>query len=235
MNEILKIAVDGPAGAGKSTVARLLAKQWNLLYIDTGAMYRAATWLCVENNLDVNDGDKISSLIEDADLRLLPGDNQADERIRVLINGKEITDEIRTQKISNLVSTVSAHKKVRGTLVEEQRNLAKAGNCILDGRDIGTVVLPDARPKFFLTASAEERARRRVIELEKMGQCQSFEEVLNSIKERDEKDSTRETAPLVKADDAIEVDTDGLSIEQVVDKLSGFIESSRSEKEAQGL
>ena len=228
----LKIAIDGPAGAGKSTVAKLLADELDLLYIDTGAMYRAATWLALKNKIDLENGEKIARCVKEAGVSLIPNEKNKGGRIKVFVGGdEEITEAIRTHQISDMVSTVAAHKEVREVLVEEQRKLSNTKNCVLDGRDIGTVVLPDAKPKIFLTASIEERARRRVLELESLGTPESYDSVLASMINRDQKDSSRKTAPLVKAPDAIEVSTDGLSIEEVVEKIANLIDLAETEKE----
>lgn len=235
--QTLKIAIDGPAGAGKSTVAKLLAGKLDLLYIDTGAMYRAATWLALKNNVALSDGKTIANLLKDKSIKLTTKDSSSSDaggRIRVFVDDEEITDKIRSAEISNNVSLVAAHKEIREVLVEQQRELAKIGDVVLDGRDIGTVVLPRANLKVFLTASSEERARRRVLELDSLGENVAFEDVLQSIQERDERDSTRETAPLVKAEDAVEINTDGLSINDVVEKLCHLVENITSREEILG-
>ncbi|HMY55434.1 MAG TPA: (d)CMP kinase [Candidatus Obscuribacter sp.] len=217
--QILQIAIDGPAGAGKSTVARKLADELGYLYIDTGAMYRAATWLALKNNLDLNDGPGIAALARTCNILLKPADETSDGKIRVFVDDEEITREIRTQKMSEQVIPVAALKEVREVLVEKQQYLASIGNAVLDGRDIGTVVLPDARLKIFLTASAEVRATRRLKELNAQGENPSFEELLKAIIDRDHKDRTREVSPLTMADDAIEVVTDNMTIDEVVREL----------------
>lgn len=215
----LQIAIDGPAGAGKSTVARRLADKLGYLYIDTGAMYRASTWLALKNNLSLNDGPGIAALATKASILLKPADATSDGKIRVFVNADEITREIRTQKMSEQVIPVAALKEVREVLVQKQQELARLGSAVLDGRDIGTVVLPDAPLKIFLTASPEVRAQRRLKELNAAGENPSFAELLAAIKDRDHKDRTRDVSPLVMAADAIEVSTDNLDIDQVVEKL----------------
>ncbi|HNM52348.1 MAG TPA: (d)CMP kinase, partial [Candidatus Obscuribacter sp.] len=184
-----------------------------------GAMYRAATWLALKNNLDLNDGPDISVLARTCNILLKPADETSDGKIRVFVDGEEITREIRTQKMSEQVIPVAALKEVREVLVEKQQYLASIGNAVLDGRDIGTVVLPDARLKIFLTASAEVRATRRLKELNAQGENPSFEELLKAIIDRDHKDRTREVSPLTMADDAIEVVTDNMTIDEVVREL----------------
>ncbi|MCA9802599.1 MAG: (d)CMP kinase [Cyanobacteria bacterium HKST-UBA02] len=217
-NGSTRVAIDGPAGAGKSTVAKLLADRLGMLYVDTGAMYRAATWLAIKHGRSLDDGKTIASLVKRADIRLeralTPGGHT-----RVFVDGEEITSQIRTKEISRLVSPVSALPEVREVLVERQKEIARHGSVVLDGRDIGTVVIPDAELKVFLTATPEERARRRVKDLERLGEHADFEVILKDINERDHRDSTREASPLVKADDAVELYTDNLSIEEVVQKL----------------
>ncbi|MBK7838839.1 MAG: (d)CMP kinase [Candidatus Obscuribacter sp.] len=215
----LQIAIDGPAGAGKSTVARQLADKLGYLYIDTGAMYRATTWLALQHGLSLNDGPGIAKLAASTSIVLKPADATSDGKIRVFVGDSEVTHEIRTQKMSEQTIPVAALKEVRQVLVEKQKELADKGSAVLDGRDIGTVVLPQAKLKIFLTASPEVRARRRLKELSGQGEHPAFEELLAAIKDRDHKDRTREVSPLTMADDAIELNTDELTIEQVVAEL----------------
>ncbi len=219
MTRTLQIAIDGPAGAGKSTVARQLADKLGYLYIDTGAMYRATTWLAIKNGLSLNDGPGIANLAANTSILLKPADASSDGKIRVFVGQDEVTHDIRTQKMSENTIPVAALKEVREVLVEKQKELADRGSAVLDGRDIGTVVLPQAKLKIFLTASPEVRATRRLKELSAQGENPSFEELLASIKDRDDKDRNRAVSPLTMADDAIELNTDELSIEQVVDEL----------------
>ncbi|MBK9146080.1 MAG: (d)CMP kinase [Candidatus Melainabacteria bacterium] len=216
-----RVAIDGPAGAGKSTVAKLLADELGMLYVDTGAMYRAATWLAVRDGLPLDDGKAVAGAIEKAEIRLERAMTPAGHT-RVFLDGEEITDQIRTKEISRLVSPVSALPEVRAVLVERQKEMARQGSVVLDGRDIGTVVIPDAELKVFLTATPEERARRRVKDLERLGEQADFEAILEDINQRDHRDSTRTASPLIKADDAVELYTDNLSIEEVVQKLVGL-------------
>lgn len=205
------IALDGPAGSGKSTIAKLIAKQNNISYLDTGAMYRMVTYYFLSNNIDVNDEiactselDKINLLITETDF---------------LLNKTVVNEEIRSVEVTKNVSAVAAQKNVRKFLVDQQRIIAGNISCILDGRDIGTVVFPDADYKFFLTASAEVRAQRRFDQNSGQTNEQSYEEILNDIIRRDEIDSTRAESPLVKADDAIEIDSSYLTIEQVANEI----------------
>lgn len=217
--QALQIAIDGPAGAGKSTVARRLADNLGYLYIDTGAMYRASTWLALQNNVPLTDGDAIAQLARDSKIVLKPADETSDGKIRVFVNDVEITRDIRTNKMSDMVANVAALGQVRVILVDKQRELAQEGRCVIDGRDIGTVVVPDAGLKVFLTASAEERARRRQKELLAQGENPDFGALLNSINERDRLDMNRAVSPLVRAVDAVEVITDNMSIDEVVTEL----------------
>lgn len=211
----LVIAIDGPAGAGKSTVAKMVAEKLNYVYLDTGAMYRAVTYLVLERGVDPNNQEAVTEIARQADIVF----SNASGKAKVYLNGEDITDKIRTREISNLVSPLSAIASVRSILVDQQRKLAASGNVVLDGRDIGTVVLPNADLKVFLTASGEERARRRLKDLEKQGEKADFTELLAEIEARDKRDSTRDVAPLKVADDAVVIDTDNLTIDQVVDQI----------------
>ncbi len=217
-----QIAIDGPAGAGKSTVARKLADKLGYLYIDTGAMYRASTWLALQNNIELTDGDAIAALASASKIQLKPADASSDGKIRVFVNDQEITREIRTNRMSDLVATVAALGQVRKILVDKQRELAREGECVIDGRDIGTVVVPDAGLKIFMTASAEERARRRQIELAAQGENPDFADLLKAINERDYLDMNRAVSPLTKAVDAVEIITDTMSIDDVVAALENL-------------
>ena len=213
------VAIDGPAGAGKSTVTRRLAHKLDLLYLDTGAMYRAVTWLAMESRIDINDEEAIASLITDLDLKLT-SPNGADLPTVVHVNGKEVTNAIRTPEVTANVSAIAAQSAVREKLVEMQQQWGKEGGLIAEGRDIGTNVFPNAELKIFLTASAAERARRRWQDLQNQGRDDiNIKQLEQDIQQRDEKDSNRAIAPLKKADDAIEIITDNLTIDEVIQKI----------------
>ncbi len=208
------VAIDGPAGAGKSTVTRALARRLGLLYLDTGAMYRALTWWVREQGVDPGDAAAVAPLLEELDLRLLVG---ADGEQQVLLNGHDVTAAIRSPEITALVSTVAAHPCVRDALTAQQRAMGSRGGLVAEGRDIGTAVFPDAECKIFLTASVAERARRRALDLAERGfPVPPQAELVESIAERDRLDSSRAVAPLRQAEDAVEVLTDGLTIEAVL-------------------
>ncbi len=211
MKNNLVIAVDGPAGAGKSTIAKIIAKNLNINYIDTGAMYRAITYKCLKNNIDINNEEEVSKLAKNTDIDFK--DNN------IYLDGQILTDEIRTMEVSNNVSNVAKIKDVRYLMVDVQREIGKRSSVILDGRDIGSYVFPDADYKFFLIATPEERGKRRFIELSKKGYDTTLEEIIQDIIKRDEIDSNREFAPLVKSEDAIEIDTTGKTIEEVVETV----------------
>lgn len=215
----LKVAIDGPAGAGKSTVARRVADGLGYLYIDTGAMYRAVTWLVLTKNINLQDLEAITNAIAQADISLKPGSKTSGGRVCVFVNGHDVTTEIRTLPVTRLVSPVSAIAGVRQHLLTKQQQLADAGGVIMDGRDIGTVVLPNADIKIFLTASAHVRATRRLKELQELGQEADYDSLLQEIKDRDDQDSSRTIAPLRQAQDAIVIHTDNMTIEEVVDKI----------------
>ncbi|MBA3857995.1 MAG: (d)CMP kinase [Cyanobacteria bacterium PR.3.49] len=216
----LKVAIDGPAGAGKSTVAKIAAKKLGYLYLDTGAMYRAATVLALRKGLSMEEPDEIAEAVAQAKIDLVPAANADGSPIlKVFLDDEDITFEIRSREVSLMVSPLSTIGPVRDSLVAQQRRLAQSGGVVLDGRDIGTVVLPNAEVKIFLTASAAERAKRRMKEFEARGENVEFDTVLKEIIERDRRDSTREIAPLKKAPDASEVITDGMTINEVVEKI----------------
>lgn len=212
------IAIDGPAGAGKSTVTRRVARELGLLYLDTGAMYRAVTWLVMQSNIALEDEAAIAPLVREIDIELISPD-AIDSPTGVYINGQDVTQTIRTSEVTANVSTIAAQAAVRQALVSMQQNWGAKGGVIAEGRDIGTNVFPDAELKIFLTASAAERARRRSQDLEKQGKKIDLERLTQEIERRDQKDSNRTIAPLKKAQDAIELVTDNLSIEEVVDRI----------------
>ncbi len=213
--ENLVIAIDGPAGAGKSTISKLIAKNLGINYIDTGAMYRAITYKCIKENIDVNDIQRVVDLCSRTDVDFV--DNN------IYLDGQRLDEEIRTLQVSSGVSDVAKIPQVREFLLEKQREIGKRSDVILDGRDVGTHIFPDAKYKFFLNASAQERGRRRYQELIDKGQSVALEEIIEDIKKRDYIDSTREVAPLLKADDAIEVDTTSMTIDQVVTYISDMV------------
>jgi len=214
------IAIDGPAGAGKSTVAKILAKRLGFLYIDTGAMYRALTLKVLENNVPIANEAEILRLVNGIKIDLL---NNPDGSLTVMLDGSDVSLAIRKAQITQYVSDVAKIKEVRQVLVKLQRKLGRQGSCVLDGRDIGTVVFPDAQKKFFIDASAKERVRRRFKELKGLGQQVLEGEVAKDLSNRDKIDSTRQASPLRRAPDAIYIDTTGLSIEQVVDKMYNLV------------
>ena len=211
------VAIDGPAGVGKSTVARQVARQLGVVYLDTGAMYRAIAWLALDRGLAVDDEPVIAEAIEQCHLRLEP--NTESGGCRVWMDDREITDEIRTPEVTAQVSAVAALGSVRRFLVRQQQEYGRARGLVAEGRDIGTHVFPQAEVKIFLTASVAERARRRHKDLVERGYSISLDELENSIAERDEKDSTRAIAPLQKAEDAVEICTDSLSVSEAIDAI----------------
>ena len=212
------ITIDGPAGAGKSTVARMLADRLGFEFLDTGAMYRAVAWACVDRGIDLNDADAVSETVAEISIQF-DGD-------RIVCNGRDVTTEIRSAEASHAASIVAAVPAVRLEMVRLQRESAAGHNYVTEGRDQGSEVFPDSECKFFLTADPIERAERRLLELQSRGQAGSKEEVLAQIIERDERDRSRDIGPLIKADDAVEVDTSGKTIEQVVD----FLEQTSRER-----
>lgn len=213
MNEThpISIAIDGPSGAGKSTLARRLATTLRFLYVDTGAIYRTIAYYAYANHLDPADEAAVLAALPNIRIELC---HDAEGLQRMILNGEDVTDAIRLPQISQYASVVSAYPGVRAFLLEMQRDFARKGSVIMDGRDIGTVVLPQADVKVFLTASPEARARRRCLELEQRGTPEPFDQVLSEIQQRDWDDSHRETAPLRRAEDAVVVDTTELNFEE---------------------
>lgn len=220
----LVIAIDGPAGAGKSTVAKAIAQALNYTYVDTGAMYRALALAVLEAGIRLDDAEAVTELAQRVRIELEPTPNGN----RVLLDGADVTEKIRTPEVGAAASPVAAHAGVRQRLVEKQRAMARRGGIVMDGRDIGTVVLPNADVKLFLTASAAERARRRWLELQAAGHTQSLEEIQRSIEERDRRDASRAVSPLRKADDAIEIDTTKKSLEDVVRLVLDIVRKERN-------
>ncbi len=208
------IAIDGPAGAGKSTVAKILAQRLSFLYIDTGSMYRALTLKVLENNIPINDESQIVQLAHKVKIDLR---NNPDGPLAVILDGEDVSLAIRAPRITKFVSDVAKIKEVRQVLVKLQRELGQRGDCVLDGRDIGTVVFPQAQKKFFIDASANTRTQRRFKELKGLGQEIAQDDVALDLANRDKIDSTREASPLRQAEDAIYIDTTDLSISEVVD------------------
>ncbi len=207
------IAIDGPAGSGKSTTAKLVAQKLGYLYIDTGAMYRALTLKVIESGVDPSDEEEVIGVARDTKIELLYENGD----LRVFLDGRDVTEKIRSPEVTSLVSVVSAHPKVRDEMVKKQRELGKDGGVVMDGRDIGTVVFPDADLKIFMNADVKERARRRQKEMKAQGFDVDIDEIIKDIEERDRLDSTREVGPLKKADDAFEIDTTNLTIDEQVE------------------
>lgn len=216
MSKIFRIAIDGPSGAGKSTIAKAVASRLGIDYIDTGAMYRAVGYKMDRDKVPFESGEALDAMLAGTDIDFVSGD--------IILDGEVVNDVIRTPEVSMLASQCSQIPEVREKLVEIQRGMGTRKSVIMDGRDIGTNVLKDAEYKIYLTASAEERANRRFKELQEKGEDQTYEEVLADIKERDHNDMTRELNPLRKADDAIEVDSTSMTIDDVVDAIIGYIE-----------
>ena len=214
------IAIDGPAGAGKSTIAKALAKELGYHYVDTGAIYRTVAYFLDLLGISPKDVDGVSRYIDELNIEI---EYDEEGKQHMLMNGMDVTDDIRTQDISQKASLVSAHAIVRDMLLDMQRNLAKKHNVIMDGRDIGTVVLPKATVKIFLTASAEIRARRRYDELVAKGTETTYEKVLAEVKQRDHQDTTRAIAPLKQAKDAHLVDSSELDIDGVIDAIKAIV------------
>ena len=211
------IAIDGPGGAGKSTIAKLLAKKLNYLHLDTGAMYRAVTLAAINENIDFDDKEKLIKLAKKISITF----NKNGE---IILDNKNVSQEIRSSEVNAHVSKIAAVKGVRKVLVEKQQSLAQKNKIVMDGRDITTVVLPEAEHKFFLTASLAERAKRRYQEMRSKNNDADLEEIKKSIARRDKLDSEREHSPLKKAEDAVLIDTTELSIDEVLKKLISLIE-----------
>lgn len=218
MNRRISVAIDGPAGAGKSSISKVVAKKLGYLYIDTGAMYRGITWALLNAGISIDDVDAVEAALSKIQLEL----RVEETGLSVWVNGTDVSQDIRTQYVTSHVSQVAAQKAVRTKLVEMQRHMASAGGVILDGRDIGSVVLPNAELKVYLTASVETRGHRRWLEL-KDSENISLEEVCRTVAERDAMDMNRQESPLVCVDDAVVVETDHLSIEETVQTLVDLI------------
>ena len=211
----LQIAIDGPAGAGKSSVAKVLARRLGCIYLDTGAMYRAVTWLAMNHQIAFDDMDAMKALLETIELEFKEDDGTQ----RLYCYGTDVTEAIRTPEISANVSAVSMIPQVREAMTAQQQKIAAGTDVLMDGRDIGTTVLPRAQYKFFLTASLAERARRRALELEQKGLAVDMEQLMADIALRDKKDSEREVSPLKQAEDAVLIDTSDLTFDEVVENL----------------
>ena len=214
------VTIDGPAGAGKSSVARFLAERLGFQFLDTGAMYRSVAWLALQQQVSWDDAARIVQLVEELDLQLTED--------QVLVNGQDVTKEIREPEVGQVIHHVADNQQVREQLVQLQRKLVAGQDVVTEGRDQGSVAFPDAACKIFLTASPEQRARRRTAQLEKRGENISWEEVLVQQNERDQRDRDRPVGGLTKAADAVEVLTDNLSVEQVVDELESLVRSRMS-------
>ncbi|MBM7577451.1 cytidylate kinase [Jeotgalibacillus terrae] len=218
MNKLnnIRIALDGPAAAGKSTAAKKIAEKLGFIYIDTGAMYRTLTLKAVNQQIDPKNEQALYDLLMNTVIELKPGEDGQ----LVFLDGKEVTRDIREQRVTKHVSDVALHKAVRSEMVKRQQKLLKNGGIVMDGRDIGTAVIPDAELKIFMSATAEERARRRFEEHQSQGIKSDLQQLKSEIEERDYIDSTREVSPLTKAEDAIELDTTHMSIDEVVNKVT---------------
>ncbi|MBE7094581.1 (d)CMP kinase [Bacillus cereus] len=219
MDKRISIAIDGPAAAGKSTVAKVVAKKLSYVYIDTGAMYRTITYAALEQKVDIENEEKLMEVVKNVNIEFQQGENTQ----LVFLNGQDVSEVIRTPEVTNRVSIVAKHRLVREEMVRRQQELAEKGGVVMDGRDIGTHVLPGAEVKIFMLASVEERAERRHLENINKGFDSNLEQLKKEIAQRDKLDSEREVSPLKKADDALELDTTSLSIEDVVQKIMSIV------------
>ena len=220
---MINIAIDGPSGAGKSSAAKAAAKKLGFIYVDTGALYRAVGVAALRRGVVTNDAEAVAAMLPELEITLgFEGGEQ-----RVYLNGEDVSTEIRLPEASRAASDVSAVPAVRAFLLDLQKNLAKANNCFMDGRDIGTVILPDAQLKIFLTASAEERANRRFKELAERGTPVEYDALLAEIKQRDYNDSHRAISPLKPADDAVVLDSSNLNLDEVVDVVVALVKGLR--------
>ena len=216
----IAIAIDGPAGAGKSSISKVVANELGYLYIDTGAMYRGVTWAVLDSHVDVNNQKDVESLLPSLDLTLEPTANAC----KVFVKGQDVTDLIRQQQINENVSTIASYKGVREYLVERQQAMAAVGGVILDGRDIGSVVLPKAELKIYLTASVDARAKRRWLEVQGTSNEQSLEDIKNNVESRDEMDKNRDESPLVCVEDAIVVDSSNMTFNETVEHILHLVQ-----------
>lgn len=216
----IAVAVDGPAGAGKSSISKIVAKKLGYLYIDTGAMYRSVTWAVLHNHIDVNNQKAVEALLPKLDLTM----EASDDSCKVFIAGQDVTDLIRTPQVNNAVSIVASYKGVRQYLVERQRLMAEAGGVILDGRDIGSVVLPNAELKIYLTASVEARAMRRYLEVKGTVNEQTLEDIKDSVMQRDDMDKNRKESPLIQVEDAVLVDSSEMTFDETVEHILHLVQ-----------
>lgn len=216
----IAVAVDGPAGAGKSSISKIVAKKLGYLYIDTGAMYRSVTWAVLHNHIDVNNQTAVEALLPELDLTM----EASDDSCKVFIAGQDVTDFIRTPQVNNAVSIVASYKGVRQYLVERQRLMAEAGGVILDGRDIGSVVLPNAELKIYLTASVEARAMRRYLEVKGTVNEQTLEDIKDSVMQRDDMDKNRKESPLIQVEDAVLVDSSEMTFDETVERILHLVQ-----------
>lgn len=216
----IAVAVDGPAGAGKSSISKIVAKKLGYLYIDTGAMYRSVTWAVLHNHIDINNQKAVEALLPELDLTM----EASDDSCKVFIASQDVTDFIRTPQVNNAVSIVASYKGVRQYLVERQRLMAEAGGVILDGRDIGSVVLPNAELKIYLTASVEARAMRRYLEVKGTVNEQTLEDIKDSVMQRDDMDKNRKESPLIQVEDAVLVDSSDMTFDETVEHILHLVQ-----------
>ncbi len=214
------VAIDGPAGSGKGTLAKALSERFNLLNIDTGAMYRCVALKSLQENIDIKEEDKISEISKNINIELLDSG-------KVLLDGKDVTKDIRSKEVTSIVSPISSIVKVRENLVKAQRKLAVGKNVVMEGRDITTIVFPDAKYKFYLDASLEERAKRRFKEYQEKKINMTYDEILDNIKKRDYNDMHKEVGSLTRTEDQIYIDSTNLTIKEVVEKVSNIIEKGK--------
>lgn len=216
----IAIAIDGPAGAGKSSISKVVANELGYLYIDTGAMYRGVTWAVLDSHVDVNNQKEVEALLPSLDLTLEPTASAC----KVFVKGQDVTNLIRQQQINENVSTIASYKGVREYLVERQQAMAAVGGVILDGRDIGSVVLPDAELKIYLTASVDARAKRRWLEVQGTSNEQPLEDIKKNVESRDEMDKNRDESPLVCVEDAIIVDSSNMTFDKTVEHILHLVQ-----------